>query len=84
MHVFSVNVFLIIMLAGLNFEERFARNSLPIQAHFSLFPTCREVPNTQVNRMFRSRRVLATGGKQRIFWLDMVFIETILIHLDSF
>ena len=34
--------------------------------------------------MFRSRRVLATGGKQRIFWLDMVFIETILIHLDSF
>ena len=39
---------------------------------------------TQVNRMFRSRRVLATGGKQRIFGLDMVFIETILFHLDSF
>ena len=34
--------------------------------------------------MFRSRRVLATGGKQRIFGLDMVFIETILFHLDSF
>ena len=39
---------------------------------------------TQVNRMFRSRRVLATGGKQRILGLDMVFIETILFHLDSF
>ena len=39
---------------------------------------------TQVNRMCRSRRVLATGGKQRIFWLDMVCIETILFHLDSF
>ena len=24
---------------------------------------------TQVNRMSRSRRVLATGGKQRIFWV---------------
>ena len=39
---------------------------------------------TQVNRMSRSRRVLATGGKQRIFGLDMVCIETILFHLDSF
>ena len=34
--------------------------------------------------MSRSRRVLATGGKQRIFGLDMVCIETILFHLDSF
>ena len=34
--------------------------------------------------MCRSRRVLATGGKQRIFWMDMVCIETILFHLDSF
>ena len=40
--------------------------------------------NTQVNRMSRSRRVLATGGKQRILGLDMVCIETILFHLDSF
>ena len=40
--------------------------------------------NTQVNRMSRSRRVLATGGKQRIFGLGMVCIETILLHLDSF
>ena len=39
--------------------------------------------NTQVNRMSRSRRVLAIGGKQRIFGLDMVCIETILFHLDS-
>ena len=39
---------------------------------------------TQVNRMSRSRRVLATGGKQRIFGLDMVCIETILFHLGSF
>ena len=38
---------------------------------------------TQVNRMSRSRRVLAIGGKQRIFGLDMVCIETILFHLDS-
>ena len=34
--------------------------------------------------MSRSRRVLATGGKQRTFGLDMVCIETILFHLDSF
>ena len=33
--------------------------------------------NTQVNRMSRSRRVLAIGGKQRIFGLDKVCIETI-------
>ena len=37
----------------------------------------------QVNRMSRSRRVLAIGGKQRILRLDMVCIETILFHLDS-
>ena len=39
--------------------------------------------NTQVNRMSRSRRVLAIGGKQRILRLDMACIETILFHLDS-
>ena len=39
---------------------------------------------TQVNRMYRSRRVLAIGGKQRIFGLDMVCIETILFYLESF
>ena len=39
---------------------------------------------TQVNRMYRSRRVLAIGGKQRTFGLDMVCIETILFHLESF
>ena len=33
--------------------------------------------------MSRSRRVLAIGGKQRIFGLEMVCIETILSHLDS-
>ena len=38
---------------------------------------------TQVNRMSRSRRVLAIGGKQRILRLDMVCIETNLFHLDS-
>ena len=38
---------------------------------------------TQVNRMCRSRRVLATGGKQTILGLDMVCIETILFHLDT-
>ena len=35
---------------------------------------------TQVNRMSRSQRVLATGGKQRVFGLDMVWIKTILFH----
>ena len=40
--------------------------------------------NTQVNRMSRSWRVLAIGGKQRILGLDMVCIETILLYLDSF
>ena len=48
-----------------------------------LFPLKRTI-STQVNRMSRSRRVLATGGKQRIFGLDMVCIEAILFHLDSF
>ena len=43
-----------------------------------------DILNTQVNRMYRSRRVLAIGGKQRIFGLDMVCIETILFHLESF
>ena len=33
--------------------------------------------------MSRSLRLLAIGGKQRIFGLDMVCIETILFHLDS-
>ena len=37
----------------------------------------------KVNRMSRSRSVLATGGKQTIFGLDMVCIKTILFHLDS-
>ena len=37
---------------------------------------------TQVNRMSKSRRMLAIGGKQRILRLDMVCIETILFHLD--
>ena len=36
-----------------------------------------------MNRMCRSRRVLATGGKQTILGLDMVCIETILFHLDT-
>ena len=35
---------------------------------------------TQVNRMSKSRRVLATGGKQRIFWLHMVCFEMVLYH----
>ena len=47
-------------------------------------PMVRLAGNTQVNRMSRSRRVLATGGKQRIFGLDMVCIKTILFHLHSF
>ena len=34
--------------------------------------------------MTRSRRVLTTGGKQRILGLDMVCIKTILFHLHSF
>ena len=42
-----------------------------------------EGDHTQVNRMSRSRRVLATGGKQRTLGLDMVCIETILFNLDS-
>ena len=33
--------------------------------------------------MSRSRRVLAIGGKQMIFGLDMVCNETILFHLIS-
>ena len=52
MHVFTVNVFLIIMLAGLNFEERFGRNSLPIQVHFSMFPTWGEISNVHQTKDF--------------------------------
>ena len=43
-----------------------------------------EINTTQVNRMSRSRRVLAIGGKRRINGLGMVCIETILFHLESF
>ena len=43
-----------------------------------------KLATTQVNRMSRSRRVLATGGKQRILGLDMVCIKTILFHLLRF
>ena len=35
---------------------------------------------TQVNRMSKSRRVLATGGKQRNFGLHMVCFEMVLYH----
>ena len=58
--------------------------SLPAYCVKLFTATLRTVWVTQVNRMSRSRRVLATGGKQRIFGLDMVCIETILFHLDSF
>ena len=36
--------------------------------------------NTQVIRMSKSRRVLATGGKQRSFGLHMVCFEMVLYH----
>ena len=36
---------------------------------------------TQVNRMSKSRRVLATGGKQRSFGLHMVCFEMVLYHI---
>ena len=52
-------------------------------ARESAMITYKDLITTQVNRMSRSRRVLAIGGKQRIFGLDMVCIETILFHLDS-
>ena len=35
---------------------------------------------TQVNRMSKSRRVLAIGGKQRSFGLQMVCFEMVLYH----
>ena len=57
--------------------------SIPSREIFSYAPLCYG-RCTQVNRMSRSRRVLAIGGKQRFFGLDMVFIETILFHLESF
>ena len=52
--------------------------------HHTVLETLSAADNiTQVNRMSRSRRVLAIGGKQRILRLDMVCFETILFHLDS-
>ena len=36
--------------------------------------------NTQVNRMSKSRRVLAIGGKQRSFGLHIVCFEMVLYH----
>ena len=42
-----------------------------------------EVPAIRVNRMSKSRRVLATGGKQRIFWLHMVCFEMVLYHNEQ-
>ena len=36
--------------------------------------------SVMVNRMSKSRRVLATGGKQRSFGLHMVCFEMVLYH----
>ena len=57
---------------------------LEIFTHLRLYISYHKSIITQVNRMSRSRRVLAIGGKQRILGLDMVCIETILLYLDSF
>ena len=56
---------------------------MAVEIHIILFLDIDSDCTTQVNRMSRSRRVLAIGGKQRILRLDMVCIETILFHLDS-
>ena len=37
---------------------------------------------TQVDRMSRSRRVLAIGGKQGSFGLRIVCFETVLYHVE--
>ena len=58
-------------------------NCAPLVADLFLFCYERDFI-TQVNRMYRSRRMLAIGGKHRISGLDMVCIETILFHLESF
>ena len=75
-------------------SDKWARKSFPVQLQNNNLMFADAIKNrggggvrdmfTQVNRMSRSRRVLAIGGKQRIFGLDMVCIETILFHLDSF
>ena len=36
----------------------------------------------QVNRMSRSRRLLAIGGKQGSFGFHMVCFETVLYHIE--
>ena len=44
------------------------------------YNTMMNAVNTQVNRMSKSRRVLAIGGKQRSFGLHMVCFEMVLYH----
>ena len=39
---------------------------------------------TQVNRMSKSRRVLAIGGKQRSFGLHIVCFEMVLYHNEPY
>ena len=44
------------------------------------FPPFDDTLHTQVNRMSKSRSVLATRGKQRSFGLHMVCFEMVLYH----
>ena len=61
--------FLIFEKKGMIFHE----NRLPAD-------DSHEISCTQVNRMSKSRRVLATGGKQRSYGLHMVCFEMVLYH----
>ena len=53
--------------------------SLPYN-RFRVLNEQKESVFTQVNRMSKSRRVLAIGGKQRSFGLHMVCFEMVLYH----
>ena len=54
--------------------------SLAEPPHENNFDISMLTTNTQVNRMSKSRRLLATGGKQRSFGLHMVCFEIVLYH----
>ena len=64
-----------------NTNEKFAEED---ENPFDLFSSLSKERNirvvTQVNRMSKSRRVLATRGKQRSFGLHMVCFEMVLYH----
>ena len=67
----------ICILVGFFFSFRFMEEEFDMLASSGII-------FTQVNRMSKSRRVLAIGGRQRSFGLHMVCLEMVLYHNEPY